>query len=627
MTTKDPQVTTAVEFLGEVAEKGHKESELRKYLKYRRSMSTEQVNEAFKIHNSRMRAKQERERGDRPEVRSAYATTKPSNELTFLLPQHRAHARSLVKTFLKTEYNYCSVLDCLNLEYYKQLGELADRGKIRISRNELEPIFHRLSQLCKFHREFYDEISRRKTNYGQMFVRHFSCFRDYVEYMKDCNFATKKMREYIHDKKLRRYLEQIRITSRRPNDDMMDLIVTPLDRMKDYRDFLDNLYRYADKAQDSDYTFLGKASRRIGRIVDWIEMYKHTIINRNEMNKVQQFLEKQCTIISPKRRIVRRGLMTRRTTSWPARNKHYVFFLFNDVLLWTTRKGELQNLVFLRDCEIRTSSSKTNATRKFEVLATGTEYKYQKLLKLECQEVRQRNEWYKVMEKEIALAKKTTGKNSKPSSPMEEDLANYITTMADNAPDCVTPPPKTQNTVEQKEEEANDIPVEPEDEEGLISPGHRRYQYSRNFEAQEFSGSFLPLDDMSVISETDQDNMLLDSQAKYGDSMGALFPNTESPSASRENSKRSINRIQRQTKVKEEIFTRGNSSASLIERSNSDEWGSPHGRSPGSSPSARAERREPSARQKKTNIIRLKGTPLVDELKSQSSCTFSLNDY
>merc|ERR1719419_1211845 len=232
----------------------------------------------------------------------------------------------------------------------------------------------------------------------------------------------------------------------------MDLILAPIFRIKEYKSFIDDLYNLADKNHETDYQYLGKASRRIGRVVRRVDIHKHGIINKNEMNRVQQFLDTQCNIIIPHRRIVRRGMMIRRTTTLIARNKFYLFFLFNDVLLWTTRKGELQNLVFLRDCEIRSSSSKTNATRKFEVLATGTEYKYQKLLKLECQEVRQRNEWYKVMEKEIALAKKTTGKNSKPSSPMEEDLANYITTMADNAPDCVTPPPTTQSSVEQKEE-------------------------------------------------------------------------------------------------------------------------------------------------------------------------------
>merc|ERR1719419_2236995 len=100
----------------------------------------------------------------------------------------------------------------------------------------------------------------------------------------------------------------------------MDLILSPLDRINDYKTFLDTLYEWADKRHESEFVFLGKASRRIGRVAEYIDKWKHIIINRNEMNKVQQFLEKQCIIISTNRRIVRRGLMIRRTTTWPYRN-------------------------------------------------------------------------------------------------------------------------------------------------------------------------------------------------------------------------------------------------------------------------------------------------------------------
>merc|ERR1719233_246629 len=126
--------------------------------------------------------------------------------------------------------------------------------------------------------------------------------------------------------------------------------------------------------------------------------------------------------MSPHRRIVRRGLMIRRTTTWPARNKHYVFFLFNDVLLWTTRKGDLQNLVFLRDCEVRPSESKYNRARKFEVVAKGQRYKYYKLLKLECKDPQQRDQWYKVMTKQVALSKKIDANTNTRKEYGEEDL-------------------------------------------------------------------------------------------------------------------------------------------------------------------------------------------------------------
>jgi len=628
LNTKDSQVKTAVEFLAEVCAKGHKESELRKYLFHCRHMTITQIDMAFEIHEARIRAKKGLPgEGERPEVTKSKSTapTSPlSNDLSFLHPENREKARSYLKHFLKTEFNYCNVLRCLSEGYYKHLVELADQGKIKITRKELEPIFQGIPQLVKFHNAFYQDMRNRKANFGQFFVRQFSGFRDYMDYVKDCNFATKKMREYIHDKKLRKCLDNARLTSRRPNDDLMDLLLSPLDRIKTYWEFLDKLREWADKKQESDYLSIEKAARRIGRIVDWIEKYKHNIINRNEMNKVQQFLEKQCTIISPNRRIVRRGLMIRRTTTWPPRNKHYVFFLFNDVLLWTTKKGELQNLIFLRDSEIRPSTSKTNQELKFEVIADGRQYQYHKHLKLECKEKRQRNVWYKAIEKEINLSRKvniTKGKGSKPSA-MEQDLANYIEQHAENCPDLITPPPYTENNVENKRNEPAEEFFEHEVEEEITNPGHRRYQHSMNFEPQDFNGAFLQPDDVSVTSDN-EDHMHMDEQDNYGNSMDALFPNVN---GSKDESKESSNRIQRQQEERAEIFSKGSSystGSSSYERNHSG-WASK--RSPqrqnlssGSSISTRDER------SKKVSIIRREESP-IDMLRRQSSCTISLND-
>jgi len=627
LNTKDPQVKAAVEFLAEVFEKGHKESELRKYLFHRRHLTNTQIDIAFEIHEARIRAKKVfTGQGERPEVTKSRLTAQIStlsNDLSFLLPENRDKGRSLLKHFLNTEFNYCNVLKCLSEEYYKHLLELADRGKIKITRKELEPIFHGIPQLVKFHKAFYWNMLNRTANFGQIFIRQFNGFRDYLDYVKDCNFATIKMREYIHDKKLRKCLDHARLTSTRPKDELMDLLLSPLHRIKTYKEFLDSLREWADKKQESNYVSIEKAARRIGRIVDTIEVYKHTILNRNEMNKVQQFLEKQCTIISPNRRIVRRGLMIRRTTTWPARNKYYVFFLFNDVLLWTTRKGELQNFVFLRDSEIKPSTSKTNQELKFEVIVNGRQYQYYKRLKLACNAARRRNEWYNAIEREINLSRKnniTKGKVSKPA-PIEEDLKNCIEWNVESRPDVLTPLPDTENNLENK---ADDSPEEISEHEAQeeITNHHRRWRYSMNFEPWDFNGPFLQPDDVSVTSDN-EDHTYIDQQDNYGKSMGALFPNVN---GRKDESKESPNRNQGLEEGRAVIFSRGSSystGSSMYERNNSDsaarrspQW---QNSSSGSNFGARDECFE------KTNIIRLAESP-SDKLIKQSSCTISLND-
>jgi len=537
--SNDSQVATAVDFIGDVFGKGHKEADLRKYLIHRRHLTNTQVDQAFEIYYGRVETSGVG--SERLEVTKSTATVNA---------QH-SNRKRLIKEFLKTEYNYINVLECLVYEYYKCLCEMADRKKIPISQRELESIFEPVSALCKFHMKFYEDMVRKKSNLGKMFVQHFTYFRSYGAYLRNCSLATKKIRDYVHDRNLRKCLNNIRSTSRRPNDDMMDLILTPLDRIKDYKNFIDSLYENTDKSQKSDYLFLGKASRRIGRIVDHIELYKHTIINRNEMTKVQQFLDKQCNIINVNRRIVRWGLMTRRTTTWPARNKHYIFFLFNDLLLWTSRTGDLQNLVFLRDCVVRESESKTNPLRKFEVVATGQHYK---LLKLECKEVRQRNEWYEAMVKEVALAKKV--KKEEGSNNADESLVDYVNRISESL----------QNNTEQKKGESGDSTVEDKEKETKLIT-HPRYRVSRNFQAEDLNEIYLPLNDdvMSETSETEQDFFF--DQDKYGDSMNVCFPNVDvRKEESKKTSNERISRIQEQVKGPNERLDQPNGPRSFTQR-------------------------------------------------------------
>jgi len=113
-------------------------------------------------------------------------------------------------------------------------------------------------------------------------------------------------------------------------------------------------------------------------------------------------LRLQCIIFSPNRIIIRRGAMLGRTTGWTTRNKSNFFFLFNDILLWTSKNGELQNIWPLEICEVQPSKSKNDIERKFTIILSGQKHK---TLLLECTSKEQRNKWYEIMKKTIAGAK------------------------------------------------------------------------------------------------------------------------------------------------------------------------------------------------------------------------------
>jgi len=494
--SKSTKITTAVEFLGDVHSKGYSETILKKYLMEKRGLSAKEVEVAFLINKNRLGAaakqgKAVKKDRERPEKSASLSSRSQNRDVTFLLPSKQAAGIALINSFLDAEKTYCNILQCLEKEYHSKLARYAYLNRFQMSRKEVEEIFLRIPDLLKFHSGFFLDL-KRGSNIGRIFVQLFKFFEGYAEYMKDCQQTVNKMRKYIQDHRLQTCMLKICEDSERRNDDMVDLLLYPLDRILHYRDFLTILFTWADKTQTSDYDLLGKASRRIGRVATYIEKYKYGICNQNEMNKVQKFLSNQCDILAPERAIVRRGVMTRRTSGVLGRNKHYVFFLFNDMLLWTTKNGALQNALQLRSCEVMPSSAKNFAPRKFEVVYRSEKHK---TLRLECETVNERNNWYEALRKTITTAKV---KYSEAWSRSESLVVTKYNSYSDNLSDDDS---KVLEPSDVCKGEDDDSRVEPSEQ--VQDPYNQRYTVTSSFRIQEFKEIDPMGDNVSQVSEQD----------------------------------------------------------------------------------------------------------------------------
>jgi len=520
--SEDEKVATTVEFLWEVYQKGFQNKpNLRSYLLSKHALTPDQVDEAFRIHQSKLESEgnvvqedlgrqlkfQRMSNGDgeRPEIITDTNPTGAPRTLTFLLKENQAEGEKLFLDFLKNENNYCSILECLHSEYHDTLMRMAGQRKIEMTKKEVDEIFTPIPNLLKFHRNTFFAHLSQGADIAKTFLRFFKVFAGYVEYMKECTQTVKKMRLYSGDKKLWKLMQRIKRRSKRESDDMVDLLLAPLDRISEYREFLDKLHELADSDQRSPYELISKAARRIGRVSLYIEKYKHGIVNRSEMNKVQQFLSKQCNIFAPDRRILRRGMMIRRTLGWASRNKQYIFFLFNDVFLWTTKRGELQNVVMLRDCEVMGSDAKNNPNRKFKVVSSGRK---NKVLLLECSSERQRKEWFNAIKEVIAAAKATkqwkkeTLVNQGDSTEEEDVPAIMLKKFANESIDLGNSDSKQNVGIRLGDCDGplgKNTPGKHSREESLYDDG---FEYSRNFQNQTFR-DFEPLDDTVSVSEYD----------------------------------------------------------------------------------------------------------------------------
>jgi len=401
-------VQTAVEFLDGVYGRQHDEAALRKYLLQKQNLSLHEVNEAFNIHRARVggrksikKCNDEQKTTERPEV-TVGVRDKDLSYATCLLPNKRDAGKRLINDFINSEVKYCNLLGKLWSDYCVKLIDMALRHKLQMSPQKSKNLFKQIPHLLKFHNAFHKDLIR-ETDIGHLFFRSVWFFKGYMDYTKSIHSVIKQLGEYAGDEILQKSLSDISKNSKCSPSDLVGLLMVPLDRIQEYKMFLDNLKEMADKTKRS-YKWLDKAARRIRRVALHVEKFRSVINNFYEMYRIQVYMSGQVNILVDERRIIRRGMMIRRTGGWTARNKQYVFFLFNDLLLWSSKKGVFQNFVPLHSCKVMPYQGINNSEKKFMVVSK-TKDKV-KMLFLECKTWRQRNDWCLAIKKAIKSFKK-----------------------------------------------------------------------------------------------------------------------------------------------------------------------------------------------------------------------------
>jgi len=406
------KVNRALEFLGEVEFDRTSDIILKHFLMQTTELTADEIDitiASYKHRSAKSDRKNHRPRHSRARRRrlleqsddSEFFSTRNAMDLSFLKTSKQRNGQQLVEDFLNSEEMYCSILETLMRNYYPLLARFASQRKLQISRKEVDEIFYRIPALLRFHKGFLLDLKRGFST-SRLFLRMFDFFEGYTGYMRECDKMMGKMREHIGDTRLYFCLQLVRQHSGLPNRDMMDLLLTPLDRMVDYKNFLYKLLSWSDETQVNEYELISKAARRVGRVTNYIDRYKFGIFNHNEMIKIQSFLKNQYDIFSSERVIIHSGMMISHTPRWTSRKKRCIFFLFSDIFMKTRRNGVLLSIIRLDRCWLTPSTSRRWRDRKFELTYHS---KKSKVLKLECTNIAERDEWYEALKATISAAK------------------------------------------------------------------------------------------------------------------------------------------------------------------------------------------------------------------------------
>jgi len=395
----DRNIKTAVEFLDDVFGKQHDEAALRKYLLLKQNLSHEQVDEAFNIHRSRI---DKASIDERQEVKVAVLDKKGLSYALCLEANKRDAGQRLINKFIESELKYCNLLGSLWSDYCVKLIDMAFRQKIQMCPQKSKKLFQHIPHLLKFHNAFQKGLNT-ESDIGRLFVRSVSFFEGYIEYTKSIKSVIKQLGEYTGDEALQIYLSNISKRSKCSPSDLVGLLIVPLDRMQEYKRFLYELREFADKTTRA-YKYLDKAARRVNRLALHVNMFRSKINNLYEIYRIQVYLSGKVNILVDERRLIRRGIITGRTGGWTARNKQWVLFLFNDILLYSSQKGVFQNILPLHSCKVLPHEGGNNSEKKFMVVSERKDTT--KILLLECETWKQRNAWCVCLTEAIKRCKK-----------------------------------------------------------------------------------------------------------------------------------------------------------------------------------------------------------------------------
>jgi len=248
----------------------------------------------------------------------------------------KADKRDLaVKELMNTEKTYVDQLRTLDIVYVNDLKKL----KI-ITPEQHNTLFSQIKIILNLNTNFLTNLSKAiKTNssIGQEMLNFCPYFKIYREYVNNYEQASILLRKLKDRPEFTEFDEEGR--ARCNNLSISDLIVTPIQRVPRYPMLLKEIIKNTDN-NHQDLYLLNEA------------LEKYTSLNRDinegikeqeKRNKVREIGEKvlhggkPVSLVAPARRFIMKGELWKVCRG---KNKKYMFFLFNDILIYADPQGK-----------------------------------------------------------------------------------------------------------------------------------------------------------------------------------------------------------------------------------------------------------------------------------------------
>jgi len=261
--------------------------------------------------------------------------------------EHRKKVEAEIKT---TEQSYFHSLDVLVKNFVFPLQANASDTGFGVTREQLEALNSNLETLHKFHNTFFTELlpSEEPASVIYKYGDFFKLYKRYLNGYTACLTAFSDLRT---NQKFQSFLSTVKQNLAKEGTlDLMSYMIMPVQRVPRYVLLLKELNKYTSPSH-SEWQAIENALLKIKDVTADINEAKRQMEHMTRLMEVQSRIQGDFgTLVVPHRRLIREGKlqeMTQTRLFGSLKPEARVFFLFSDILLWTTDsykfKGYVQN--------------------------------------------------------------------------------------------------------------------------------------------------------------------------------------------------------------------------------------------------------------------------------------------
>jgi len=254
---------------------------------------------------------------------------------------------------LSTEVTYSK---SLNLVVKQFLTPLRDKPHFySIQAADVNAIFSNIEFLATFHQQFLQELTQATASpqadreVGAVFLKLSDFLKMYSQYMNGYAAAMETINGQFANQRFQNFLGAKR---KECGLDLMSYLIMPVQRIPRYEMLLGELGRHAQDGQGKQA--LQDAYNKVKSIAIHINETKRAVESMTKLLEVQNRISGDFTLLSPSRRLVKEGPLIKMNSQSVLGSKSHirVFFLFTDILLWTSPAYAYRGHIQLTGAEI-----------------------------------------------------------------------------------------------------------------------------------------------------------------------------------------------------------------------------------------------------------------------------------